>query len=52
MNEWEIIVVLVLFTQHKTLLIQTSNQIKLHVYTKKKYKLLIIISDIYVTTIY
>ena len=30
MNEWEIIVVLVLFTQHKTLLIQTSNQIELH----------------------
>ena len=30
MNEWEIIVVLVLFTQHKTLLIQTSNQIKSH----------------------
>ena len=42
MDEWEIIVVLVLFTQHKTLLIQTSNQIKLHVYTKQKYKLLFI----------
>ena len=37
MDEWEIIVVLVLFTQHKKLLIQTSNQIKLnYLYTQTR----------------